>query len=554
MQQASSQVSARPSEIQAKFLKTIAGKLNPFRRRTIAGELLLLALSALLFALSFPSFLSTWGWFPLAYVALVPLFWVLQRAGWVRTLIYGVVYGLLSYGLFNFWLGKFHPLALYFVAPVHAFYFLLLFPLLKLIDKAFPRTAFLWQSLLWVGYEFVKAQGFLAYSYGILGYSQYLFLPLIRIAEVTGVWGVSLLVVFPSALLAAALRAGLKAFPAGLKSLRLYVLGYALVFVLSLSYGAAVKSNLDESRRWKVALIQHHIDPWQGGYTAYERSLERLLELSRQAARENPEIIIWSETAFVPAIDWHTRYRTDQRTYGLVKKLREFLSTQNAYYLIGNDDGQLVRDESGQEFRADYNATLLFERGEILQTYRKIHLVPMTEHFPFRKVLPGIYRLLQNVDTHFWEKGAEVTVFEAGGVRFSTPICFEDTFGYLGRRFVREGADVLVNVTNDSWSKSVAAEMQHMSCAVLRAVENRRSVVRATNGGITCLIDPNGQIVSRIEPFIKSYLVDTVPVYTRGQTLYTRWGDWFGWLMLILSAGLAAAGLLRCLRRRPKKD
>jgi apolipoprotein N-acyltransferase len=279
-----------------------------------------------------------------------------------------------------------------------------------------------------------------------------------------------------------------------------------------------------------------------------------LLELSSEAARENPEIIIWSETAFVPAIDWHTRYRTDQRTYGLVKKLREFLSTQDAYYLIGNDDGQLVRDESGREFRADYNATLLFDKDEILQTYRKIHLVPMTEHFPFQRLLPGIYRLLQNVDTHFWEKGTEVTVFEAGGVRFSTPICFEDTFGYLGRRFVRQGAEVLVNVTNDSWSKSVAAEMQHMSCAVLRAVENRRSVVRATNGGITCVIDPNGRIVSRIEPFIKSYLVDTVPVYTRGQTLYTRWGDWFGWLMLTVSAGLAAAVLFRGLRRRLKKD
>jgi apolipoprotein N-acyltransferase len=178
----------------------------------------------------------------------------------------------------------------------------------------------------------------------------------------------------------------------------------------------------------------------------------------------------------------------------------------------------------------------------------------MTEHFPFRRLLSGIYRLLQSVDTHFWEKGTEATVFEAGGVRFSTPICFEDTFGYLGRRFVGQGAEVLVNVTNDSWSKSVAAEMQHMSCAVLRAVENRRSVVRATNGGITCVIDPNGRIVSRIEPFIKGYLVDMVPVYTRSDTLYTRWGDWFGVLMLILSAGGAAAGLFRLFGGRPKKD
>ena len=522
--------------------------------KTLADDLLLLAVSALLFALSFPSFLSTWGWFPLAYVALVPVFIVVRRAPWLRTLIYGILYGLLSYGLFNFWLGKFHPLALYFVPPVHAFYLMLLFPLLKLSGTAFPGTGFLWQSFLWVGYEFLKAQGFLAYSYGILGYSQYLFPPLIRIAAVTGVWGVSLLVVFPSALLAEALKSGPREFVSGLRGLRRYILGYGLVFILVLTYGMATRSDLQGSRRWKVALIQHHIDPWEGGYTAYERSLERLLELSGRAARENPEIIIWSETAFVPAIDWHTRYRTDRRTYGLVKRLREFLAAEDAYYLIGNDDGQLIRSETGAETRVDYNATLLFGDGEILETYRKIHLVPMTEHFPFRRLLPGIYRMLKNADTHFWEKGTEVTVFEAGGVRFSTPICFEDTFGYLGRRFVSRGAEVLVNVTNDSWSKSVAGEMQHMSCAVLRAAENRRSVVRATNGGITCVIDPNGRIVSRIEPFIKGYLVDSVPVFTRSDTLYTRWGDWWGWLMLVVSAGVTAAGLLRHVGGRPKKD
>jgi apolipoprotein N-acyltransferase len=538
-----------PSEISAQ-------RSNRFEKslKSLAVDLLLLAASALLFALSFPSFLSTWGWFPLAYVALVPVFYVLQRAPWLRTLLYGLLYGLLSYGFYNFWLAKFHPLALYFVAPIHSLYFLLLFPLLKLADKAFPKSGFLWQSFLWVGYEFVKAQGFLAYSYGILGYSQYLFLPLIRIAAVTGVWGVSLLVVFPSALLANALKSGPGAFLTRLRRLRYYILGYTLAFMLVLAYGTAAKSDLSDARPWKVALIQHHIDPWQGGNTAYQRSLERLLELSGRAAGKNPEIIIWSETAFVPAIDWHTRYRTDQRAYGLVKKLREYLKKQDPYYLIGNDDGQLVRTESGGEHRADYNATLLFKDGEILKTYRKIHLVPMTEHFPYRRLLPGIYRMLQNADTHFWEKGTEVTVFEAGGVRFSTPICFEDTFGYLGRRFVAAGAEVLVNVTNDSWSKSVAAEMQHMSCAVLRAVENKRSVVRATNGGITCVIDPNGRIISRIEPFIKDYLVDFVPVYTGSDTLYTRWGDWCGWLLLLLSGGVTAAGLLRLRRGRAKKD
>jgi apolipoprotein N-acyltransferase len=219
-------------------------------------------------------------------------------------------------------------------------------------------------------------------------------------------------------------------------------------------------------------------------------------------------------------------------------------------FLVGNDDGQLARDERGREVRVDYNAALLFEGGEIVQTYRKLHLVPFTEHFPYRRLLPGVYEWLANADTHFWEKGDQYTVFEAGGVRFSTPICFEDTFPHLARGFVRRGAQVLVNMTNDSWSNSVACEMQHMSIALFRTLETRRSLVRSTNGGITCVIDPNGRITAMLQPFTQGTLVAEVPVLDRGQTLYTRWGDWFAFVVLALAAGGLAGGGVRALLLR----
>ncbi len=133
----------------------------------------------------------------------------------------------------------------------------------------------------------------------------------------------------------------------------------------------------------------------------------------------------------------------------------------------------------------DYNATLLFENGEIIERYRKIHLVPFTEYFPYRNVLTGVYEWRRDADTHFWEKGKDYTVFEAGGVKFSTPICFEDTFGYLVRQFVREGAEV--------------------------------------------------------------------PVYTAKTTLYSRWGDWFAivdlvLVLLILSGGVVGRLIRTALR------
>ena len=162
--------------------------------------------------------------------------------------------------------------------------------------------------------------------------------------------------------------------------------------------------------------------------------------------------------------------------------------------------------------------------------------MPFTEHYPDWG--PQFLKdLLEDFDTHFWEQGEEWTVFDAGGVRFSTPICFEDTFGYLNREFVNRGAQVIVNMTNDTWSGSVPAEMQHFAMAVFRATENRRSVVRAANSGITAIVEPSGRITATLEPFVEGTLIGDVPVFDEARTLYSRAGDWLG-------VGLTAAALL----------
>jgi apolipoprotein N-acyltransferase len=516
-------------------------------------DLGLLVVSSLCFALSFPSFLSNDGWFPLGFVCLAPLFAAVRRSSWPAAPFYGIFFGFLSYALFDFWLGKFHPLTLVVVPPIYAAYFLLTVPALKLADTLFPRHGYLLQAALWVCYEyFLKSQGFLAFSYGNLGYSQYPFIPFIQLAAVTGVWGISLVVVFPSALLGSAFADGWAALR---ESWRRYLVPAALylaAFAAVVAYGLTAQVDTAADRQWKVALVQPNIDPWHGGYEAYRASLDILERQSLRALREKPEIVVWSETAFVPAIDWHTRYRPDNDSYSLVKELRQFLAAQPVPFVLGNDDGQLKRTEEG-EVRVDYNAALLVDGERIVDTYRKLHLVPFTESFPYERTLPFIYTWLKNADTHFWEKGTVATVFDAGGVRFSTPICFEDTFGYLCRNFVRRGADVLVNITNDAWSKSVPCAMQHMTMAIFRAVENRRSVVRATNGGMTNIIDPNGRILARLPPFTEGCLVGTVPVHTGVTTSYTRWGDWLPWWLLAAAAAGLLAGTARRLFRRPPR-
>ena len=161
--------------------------------------------------------------------------------------------------------------------------------------------------------------------------------------------------------------------------------------------------------------------------------------------------------------------------------------------------------------------------------------------------MPWLYNLLKANDYHWWEKGTESVVFEtSNGIKFSTPICYEDVFGDVCAKFVANGADLIVNMTNDSWSGSEAAERQHAVMAVFRCVETRKTMLRSTNSGMTCLITPNGKIQGEVEPFKMTWKIWDVPVYsteTYGTTLYVRIIDLCADICVYLSYFLLAAGL-----------
>ena len=504
--------------------------------------LLLLFCSAILFALSFPSFISINGFPIIGYIALAPMFMAIRHIRLKTAPLWGFLYGLVTYAIFNYWLGIFYPPAIVIIPALYAVYYFFLFPALKLADTAFPKWGFLVQCIIWIGYEYLRTKGFLGYPYGILGYTQYSVPLVARLAAITGVWGVSALLVFPSALLANILQHGIKRYTKNT------AIVYGAVFMMVLVYGFATGYDYSGCQVKKAALIQQNIDPWKGGDATYWEALRRLTTMSTQAIQDPagpPDIVVWSETSFVPSIDWHTRYRTDPEYYKMVKELRNYMDQQSVPFVLGNNEGVLGFDpDTKQQVRQDHNSALLFEKGEITQVYRKMHLVPFTEHFPYKKQLPFIYNFLVDWDTHFWIPGTEYTVFDAAGFKFSTPICFEDSFGDLSRAFVRNGAQVIMNLSNDGWAFSVPAEMQHMAMAAFRAYENRRTVVRSTNSGITCVIDPSGRRVAEMEPFVEGYLIADVPVYDSTVTLYTRWGDWFGILcsliagLLLLTTGL----------------
>ena len=581
-------------------------------------NLAVLIFGAILFALSFPNLLFANGLPLLAWFAYIPVFWVIRRAGLGACVFWGALYGYASYGLYNYWLSVFHPLAGLIVGSIYLVYLALLFPLLRLAVLAFPKRGYIVQWIIWIAFEYLKAQGFLAYSYGITGYSQWHLLPVIQIADITGVWGVSALVVFPSAWLASALSennhtkisykdtkthrtfgsrqkensviSNSPSDPNRELKRKLPLSNLALLFVplclrvgfcvksffrrewvsavvwlvlltVSLIYGFGSRIDYSDAKMARIALIQHNTDPWAPSksrnpiedYRTDFRILKRLSD-ETLAAHADTDLVVWSETAFVPRIYWHTTIRDDSRYWELVKELLEYLRGQTVPFVLGNDDAR--RDPSINprgDNRVDYNAAMLFERGEMKALYRKLHLVPFTEHFPYEKQFPWIYDALINADTHFWEKGTEATVFDAGGFRFSTPICFEDTFGYISRKFTANGAELIVNLSNDAWSASLPAQMQHLSMAVFRAVENRRSMVRSTASGQTCGIDPNGRILAMAEPFAESCLSVVVPIVTP-KTSYTQYGDYLGIGFAWASLALLITCFVLCILRLKKRS
>ena len=533
-------------------------------------NLLLAVLGAVLFALSHPNYLNLNGFPIFAYIALIPFFLLLKRTKLKFSFLWGAFSGALSYFIFNFWIIFFHPLAIYIIIAKYCILYSVLFFVLKIIDSYFSRYSFIFQTIAWVAFEYLNTLGFLGYSYGIMGYTQWNFPILIRVSSIFGVWGISFLLVFFSACSASFLfefykEKDIKNVYQRYKLPMMIWVGTFFAFIL---YGAFTKIDLSEAQRARIALVQPNRDPWLGNLEVYRNNYEELKNLSEKALKNFPdiELVVWPETAFIPMIRWHYKYTSTYNPNSLlVRELLHFLDNQKVPFLIGNDDGVLDEKFSDNNFdnledkKLDYNAALLFIPKKNVsppepQTYRKMHLVPFTEHFPYRSIFPFVYDALVANDTHFWKKGTKPVVFSVNGLDFSVPICFEDTFGYITRRFALHGAKLLINMSNDAWAKSTACQYQHLSMAVFRAVETRLPMVRATASGQTAAISPYGHITAMLPPFTEAFLCADVPILQeQAQTLYTYWGDILGVIITILAGCLLIIGFVRAILRKRKE-
>jgi apolipoprotein N-acyltransferase len=423
------------------------------------------------------------------------------------------------------------------------------------------RTALGFAPFLWTGLDLAGAR-ITSVPWDQLGYSQIDNALINQLAPLTGVYGITFVLIAVNALIAGALLverdsksrfAGRWAWAAC--GAVLFISGYAGVFVQS--------ANTEPTAT--AVLIQPNLDvgggnTWQG--PEWDRHIVEFTRLAGEECKSyiagipqtgaltsdivcppyptHPDLVVWPESP-APFFGEQAGFKQAMRSIAI--------STQ-APLVVGGIGSDFSPQENAWD---DFNSAFIVDAtGTIVGRYDKIHLVPFGEYIPFQNLLTFAHKLTGRVST--FTRGGEHRVFlldtQSGGRhRYGVFICYEAVFADEVRQLARNGAEVLVNISDDGWYGDTSAPWQHLNMARMRAVENRRWLLRDTNTGVTAAIDPYG----RVRESIPRHQVDALPAefgFRDGITFYTAYGDVFAWLCAILSLGVLSFSLERGLRSK----
>lgn len=510
--------------------------------KNISVNLSLLFLSVFLFCFSNPNLLVKTGFALAGYFIYFPLLVLIRKNGFLKSILYGGLFGSFSYMFYAYWLSKYHFITLILVCILYFILCGILFFFLKLSVILFKENEVLiqlTQLLVIASFEYLKTKGFLGFSYGVSAYTQWKFLPFIQGASIGGVFALNLLVIYPSVWLSSSFFMPVRK---NMKALSLWT----FLFLVNIIFGIVTIKKSEKytasSKSVKILAVQNNESPWKNGIEEHKKNVSNLMKITDQAINtcENIDFVVWPETAVAPSVIYNFYSMKDMQRLQLVLNLLNYINDKSQIFVIGN-----AHEELSEEGKKIFNNSLVFEPGDNVippepGMYTKIHLVPLSESFPYKKILPHIYNLLLKGNTHFWEKGQDYRVFTRRGLSFSTPICFEDTFGDDCRRFVKNGARCFINLSNDSWSESLVCQNQHLAMSVFRSAENRVPAVRSTSSGQTCIINSCGRVVECAEAFCESFAVGDIPVFGKDfkPSLYTKFGDYAGIIESLFAAGL----------------
>lgn len=505
---------------------------------------MILALAVIAGVLNFLGFVG-FGIFPLAYIAWVPVLIAVRKLSPKRTFAVGVVFGAISHIGGYYWVGEMlqnfagAPLLLGYggmilLCTYQGLAFAILLVLVRLAERDL-KLAPIWS--LAIAYPAVEWLYPLLFPYYI-GNSQYRFVAITQIVEITGMLGLTVLIALLNG-------AAYEVVLARLEQRKIIVVRPAVaaaVFAIFLGYGFVRLSMIDaateKARKIKVAMIQTNLGA-RDKAEKRDQFISRHIEMTRATAAAHPELdlIVWPETAY------NTRIPRDEK---------------NLYARVGQGVdkpmliGALTAENNAEGGKNVYNSAILTSStGDILGRFDKIELLAFGEYVPFAKEYPSIRKLIPRSST--FAHGTSWENLSFGETSLMPMICYEDILPAFVRELWKKAgpADVLINITNDSWYGDSHEPWIHLVLSTFRSIETRRALIRSTNTGVSAFVDPAGRITSHTGQWTQETLIADVPLIEDGSTtLYQRTGDWLGLFSLF---GIAF-GFSRKFRQKTKSS
>jgi apolipoprotein N-acyltransferase len=490
---------------------------------------LLAVSSGAMIALSFPNPALSF----LAWIALIPMLIAMEESSPRVAFRIGMTCGITAYAFILYWLNIVFTRYGHLPWPVSIAVYLLLVLWLAMFYGLSTSIARLGElvgikaaftlPVAWVAFDFIRSFLFSGFAWAMLGHSQFRTLPLIQIADLAGVYGITLLIVLANIVLHRALRAVSGAgVPYPVKSAAVI-----LLLLLGTVYYGFSRLNAPETSRSKplrVALIQGNIPQdvkWSPAFR--QQTLDTYERLTRDASRGGVDVIVWPESA-VPFFFQDEPLQAE--------RIRNLAREMNACLLFGSPAHEL---RNGRSTFLN-SAFMVSPRGETLGRADKLHLVPFGEYVPMGSILTFINKIVVGIGD--FAPGERAVTLDTGSTELGIQICYEVIFPELSRQYVQAGARVLVAITNDAWFGRSSAPYQHLAISTFRAIENRTPLIRAANTGVTAIIDQNGHIRTMTGLFVEAYRTGEVQPGS-GQSIYLTIGDLPAWLCVVLTAGVA---------------
>ena len=495
-------------------------------------------ISGLLLAFAFPRFnLEFLAWF-----ALVPLLFAIYGGNARRALKLGFVAGLVFYFITLSWVtntlinyGNIPTVVSWLILTLLVAYmslYLGLFAyLVNRFGKSHPVSIFLLAPVVWTALEYLRStHSIYGFSWQGLGYSQFQSLPVIQMASITGVYGISALIVLVNAGLFVLIHPAFEKYPVWRNCRRRIGAATLALLMLCVGYGwwTLKQEPVYSTPPIRVGLVQGNIPQQMKWDPVYRNEvLGRYRKLTLEAVMLKPDLMVWPEAV--------TPFFFGRDSAGTQYVLDTVRQSQTPLVLGSPALKQTAEEPAlgkSEPLRLTNSAYFISSQGAQLGRYDKIHLVPFGEFVPFRSILFFIDKMVANIGD--FERGKGAKVFQLENNKFAVSICFEIIFPDLVRQPVKQGADYLVNITNDAWFGKSAASYQHMSMVALRAVENRVPIVRAANTGITGSVDAYGRILETTEIFEEDWIIAKIYPQTSDPGFYSTYGDIFSQMCLVL--------------------